>query len=105
MLTLAVKPQWVCYKSLVLISYRTPQKCVRLFHPYNGYPAAKDNHDSIGMCTTFAECKTVITAMLMGMIGMDPHMISSNLRWASFGLVGFVEVVFFRLWVGHGETL
>jgi hypothetical protein len=31
-------------------------------------------------------------------------MSSWNLRWVWFGLVGFVEVDFFRLWVGHGET-
>ena len=54
------------------------------------------------MCTTSAECKTVITAVLTVMSSMDPHMISWNLRWD--GLVGFVEVGFFRLWVGHGET-
>jgi hypothetical protein len=35
------------------------------------------------------------------MSGMDPHMISENLRWVWFG---FVEVGFFGLWVGHGET-
>jgi hypothetical protein len=56
------------------------------------------------MCTTSVVCKTVITAMLMVMSGMDPHMISWNLRSAWFGLVGFVEVGFFRLWVDHGET-
>jgi hypothetical protein len=33
------------------------------------------------MCTTSAECKTVITAVLTVMSGMDPHMISWNLRW------------------------
>jgi hypothetical protein len=38
----------------------------------------KDNHDSWGMCTTSAECKTVITAMLTVMSGMDPHMISGS---------------------------
>jgi hypothetical protein len=66
---------------------------------------SKDNHDSRVMCTTSAECKTVITAVLMVMSGMDPHMISWNLRWIWFGLVGFVEVGFFRLLVDHGETL
>jgi hypothetical protein len=30
------------------------------------------------MCTTSAECKIVITAMLTVMSGMDPHMISGN---------------------------
>jgi hypothetical protein len=29
------------------------------------------------MCTTSTECETIITAMLMVMSGMDPHMISS----------------------------
>ena len=33
------------------------------------------------MCTTSVECKTVITAVLTVMSGMDPHMISWNLRW------------------------
>jgi hypothetical protein len=50
-------------------------------------------------------CKTVITAVLTVMSGMDPHMIRWNLRWVWFGLVGwFVEVDFIRLWVGHGVT-
>jgi hypothetical protein len=39
---------------------------------------SKDNHDSWVMCTTSAECKTVITAVLTVMSGMDPHMISEN---------------------------
>jgi hypothetical protein len=33
------------------------------------------------MCTTSAECKTVITVVLTVMSGMDPHMICWNLRW------------------------
>jgi hypothetical protein len=37
-----------------------------------------ENHDSWGMCTTSAECKTVITAVLTVMSGMDPHMISGT---------------------------
>jgi hypothetical protein len=56
------------------------------------------------MCTTFAKCKTVILAVLTVISDMDPHMISWNLRWVWFGLVGFVEVGFIRLWVGHSET-
>jgi hypothetical protein len=40
--------------------------------------------------------------MLMVMSGMDPHMISWNLRWVWF--VWLVEVDFIRLWVGHGVT-
>jgi hypothetical protein len=43
---------------------------------YTGYPHIKDDHDSWGMCTTSVECKTVITAVLTVMSGMDPHMIS-----------------------------
>jgi hypothetical protein len=54
------------------------------------------------MCTTSAECKAVITVVLMVMSGMDTHMISWNLRWVWFGW--FVEVDLIRLWVGHSET-
>jgi hypothetical protein len=46
----------------------------------------KDNHDSWGMCTTSTECKTVITAVLTVMSGMDPHMISGKLGWDLFSL-------------------
>jgi hypothetical protein len=68
---------------------------------------SKDNHDSWGTCTTSAECKTVITAVLMVMSGMDPHMFSRNLGWVFFvkSWLGCVEVDFIRLWVGHSETL
>jgi hypothetical protein len=45
---------------------------------------SEDNRDSWVTCTTFAECKTVITAVLTVMCGMDPHMISVN---NGFGLV------------------
>jgi hypothetical protein len=79
-------------------------KCVRVLARTMSIQLSEDNHDSWGMCTTSAECKTVITAVLMVMSGMDPHMISWNLRWVWFGFVGFVEVGFFRLWVSHGET-
>jgi hypothetical protein len=55
----------------------TPEVCkgTRL---YNGYPAIKDDCDSWVTCTTSAECKTVIIAMLTVMSGMDPHMISGT---------------------------
>jgi hypothetical protein len=64
-----MKPQRVCCKlgktteqpcSDVLA--HTPEVCMgnRL---YNGYLTIKDDFDSWGMCTTSAECKTVITAM------------------------------------------
>jgi hypothetical protein len=42
------------------------------------------------MCTTSAECKTVITAVLTVMSAMDPHMICWNLRGVWFGLVWLV---------------
>jgi hypothetical protein len=32
------------------------------------------------------------------MSGMDPHMISWNLRWVWFGLVGFVELGLLSCW-------
>jgi hypothetical protein len=51
------------------------------------------------MCTTSAECKTVITVVLMVMSSMEPHMITGN---PGFGW--FVEVDLIRLWVGHSET-
>jgi hypothetical protein len=66
---------------------------------------SKDNHDSWVTCTTSVECKTVITATLMVMSGMDPHMISGNLGWVFImSWLGCVKVGFIRLWVGHGET-
>jgi hypothetical protein len=55
----------------------TPEVC-KGTHLYNGYPATEDDRDSWGTCTTSAECKTVITAMLTIMSGMDPHMISGT---------------------------
>jgi hypothetical protein len=46
---------------------------------------SEDNHDSWVTCTASAERKTVITAMLTVICGMDPHMISRN---PGFGWVG-----------------
>jgi hypothetical protein len=58
---------------------------------YNGYPAIKDDGDSWGNCTTSAECKTVLTAMLTVMSGMDPHMISgTRAGLVELGLVSLV---------------
>jgi hypothetical protein len=59
-------------------------------HLYNRYLASRDDHDSWGTCTTSAECKTVITAVLTVMSGMDPHMISGNL--GRFGLIRLVPL-------------
>jgi hypothetical protein len=55
----------------------TPEVCkgTRL---YNRYPAIMADRDSWGTCTTSAECKTITTAMLTVMSGMDPHMISGT---------------------------
>jgi hypothetical protein len=50
---------------------------------------SEDNHESWVTCTTSAECKTIITAMLTVMNGMDPHMISGNPGFGWFGLVWF----------------
>jgi hypothetical protein len=91
--------------SLVVISWHTPWKCLRVLVGTTSIQLSEDNHDSWVTCTTSAECKTVITAVLMVMSGMDPHMISWNLRWVWFVWFGWlVEVDFIRLWVGHGVT-
>jgi hypothetical protein len=71
--------------SLVVISCHTPWKCVRVLISTISIRLSEDNHDSWVTCRTSAECKTVITAMLMVMSGIDPHMISGN---TGFGLVG-----------------
>jgi hypothetical protein len=66
---------------------------------------SKDNHNSWEMCTTSVECKTIITVVLTVMSGMDPHMISGNLRCVFVkSWLGCVKVGFIRLWVGHSET-
>jgi hypothetical protein len=64
--------------SLVVISWHTPWKCVRVLVGTMSIRLSEDNHDSRVTCTTSAECKTVITAVLMVMSGMDPHMICGN---------------------------
>jgi hypothetical protein len=92
-----VKPQWVRCKLGKTIEQRssdvlahTPEVC-KGTHLYNGYPAIQDDRDSWGMCTTSAECKTIITVMLTVMSGMDPHMISeTQVRLVELGLVSLV---------------
>jgi hypothetical protein len=64
--------------SLVVISWHTPWKCVRVLISTMSIRLSKDNHDSWVTCTTFAKCKIVITAVLTVMSGMDPHMINGN---------------------------
>jgi hypothetical protein len=91
--------------NLVVISWHTPWKCVRVLVSTTSIRLSEDNHDSWVTCATSAECKTIIIVVLTVMSGMDPHMIRWNLRWVWFGLVGwFVEVDLIRLWVGHGMT-
>jgi hypothetical protein len=64
--------------SLVVISWHTPWKCVRVLIDTMSIRLSEDNHDSWATCTTSAKCKTIITAVLTVMSGMDPHMISGN---------------------------
>jgi hypothetical protein len=63
-----------------VIYWHTPWKCVRVLVSTTRIRLSEDNHDSWVTCTTSAECKTVITVVLMVMSGMDPHMIRRNLR-------------------------
>jgi hypothetical protein len=84
--------------SLVVISWHTPWKCVRVLIGRTSIWLSEDNHDSWVTCTTSAECKPIITAVLTVMSGMDPHMNSG-----SPGFGWFVKVDLIRLWVGHGE--
>jgi hypothetical protein len=55
------------------MSYRTPQKCVKVFHQINWCLATKGNHDPWRMCTTSIECGTIITVVLTIMSSMDHH--------------------------------
>jgi hypothetical protein len=91
--------------SLVVISWHTPWKCVIVLIGTTSIQLSEDNQDSWVTCTTVAECKTIITIVLTVMSGMDPHMISWNLRRVWFVWFGWVvEVDFIRLWVGHSVT-
>jgi hypothetical protein len=65
--------------SLVVIYWHTPWKCVRVLIGTTSIQLSEDNHDSWVAYTTSAECKTIITAVLTSMSGMDPHMISGNI--------------------------
>jgi hypothetical protein len=72
--------------SLVVISWHTPWKCVRVLVGTMSIQLFDDNHDLWVTCTTSTECKTVITAVLTVLSGMDPHMICGNTEFW-FGLV------------------
>jgi hypothetical protein len=93
-----VKPQRVHYK----LGKTIEQPCSNVLahtlevckgtHLYNGYLAIEDDHDSWGTCTTYAECKTIITATLTVMSGMDPHMISgTQVGLVESGMVSLVD--------------
>jgi hypothetical protein len=72
------------------------------------------------MCTTYVECKTVITVVLMVMSGMDPHMFRETWdgfwlrlgwvvsKWVLLGcgsvtvrLGDAIEVIFLMRWVRY----
>jgi hypothetical protein len=76
--------------SLVVISWHTPWKCVRVLIGTTSIRLSKDNHDSWVTCTTSAECKTVITTMLTVKSGMDPHMISGHMGNGNGYVLGLV---------------
>jgi hypothetical protein len=84
--------------SLVVTSWHTPWKCVRVFIGTMSIRLSEDNHDSWVTCTISVECKTVITAVLTVMSGMDPHMISWNLRLVWFSLVGLSKWILLGGW-------
>jgi hypothetical protein len=75
--------------SLIVISWHTHWKCVIVLVGTMSIQLSEDNQDLWVTCTTSAECKTVITAVLTVMSGIDPYMISGN---TGFGWV--VEVDF-----------
>jgi hypothetical protein len=66
----------------------------QVFHQINGCLATKDNRDSWGMCTTSAECRTVMTAVLTVMSSMDPHTI--RVTWIGMvWMLGWLVSLFF----------
>jgi hypothetical protein len=82
--------------SPVVISWHTPWKCVRVLVGTTSIRLSEDNHDSWVTYTTSTGCKTVITAMLMVMSGMDPHMISGNIGMDNgYVLVGLCRSGFY----------
>jgi hypothetical protein len=82
--------------SLVVISWHTPWKCVRVLIGTTSIRLSKDNHDSWVTSTTSAESKTIIIAMLTVMRGLDPHMISGNIGMGNdYVLVGLCRSGFY----------
>jgi hypothetical protein len=82
--------------SLVVISWHTPWKCVRVLVSTMSIRLSKDNQDSWVTCTTSESVKTVITAVLTVMSGMDPHMISGHMGTGNgYDLVGLCRSGFY----------
>jgi hypothetical protein len=82
--------------SLVVLSWHTHWKCVRVLIGTTSIQLSKDNHDSWVTCTTSAQCKTIITVVLTIMSGMDPHMISGNIGMGNgYVLVGLSRSGFY----------
>jgi hypothetical protein len=81
-------------KRLVVMSYHTFRKCVKVLHRINGCLATKDNCDSWRMCATLVDSRTIMIVMLTVMSCMDPH----TIRITCVGMVG-------KLGVGHSCTL
>jgi hypothetical protein len=77
--------------SLIVISWHTPWKCIRVLIGTTSIRLSEDNHDSWVTCTTSAECKTVIIAVLTLMSDMNPHMISGNPGFGWVDLVGLLK--------------
>ena len=77
--------------SLVVISWHTPWKCVRVLIGTTSIRLSKDNRDSWVTCTYSAECKIVIIVMLMVKSGMDPYMISQDSGWFGNSLVVMIS--------------
>jgi hypothetical protein len=94
-----MKPQRVRYKlgqaiekpCTDILAY--PRKCVKVLRRMNGCLATKDNRDSWGMYVTSTECRTVITAVLMVMSGIDPHTIR-DLNSYGWDVGSMVSLVF-----------
>jgi hypothetical protein len=72
-------------KPYSVILAHTPEVC-KILCRINECLATKDNRDSWGMGTTSAVCRTVMTAVLTVMSGMDPHTIRDT--W--IGMIGMV---------------
>jgi hypothetical protein len=82
--------------SLVVIFWHTPWKCVSVIIGTTSIRLSEENHDSWVTCTTSTECKTVITAVLTVISGMDPHMTSGNIGMGSGHiLVGLCQSGFY----------